>query len=290
MNVRTILLLAGTIVLETSNASCRPAPSALPPTPAVPQAAQLETPPPPPSPPDVPAPPPRSGRRPPAPPPDPTSAVETTIGGTVRNFSYGPAGDVNGLVLDRGTEIHVPPEQANQLNSLAPIGAHIQARGWIHTGPQGDSHLDATTITNLNNQTSLTFQTPPPPAGPGVPPSPPAPSAPPVPPQQPSASPAGNPSAPPSPESTIIGVVRSFNYGPAGEVDGVVLRQGTVVYFPPEQAYQVMQFIRVGAGVRVRGSLRPGPTGNQLLSANAITNRATGNSIIFASQPLPPLP
>jgi len=290
MNLRTILLLAGTMVLETSNASCRPAPSALPPVPAVPQAAQPETPPPPPSPPDAPPVPSRRGRRPPAPPPDPSSAVETTIGGTVRSFSYGPAGDVNGVVLDRGTEIHVPPEQTNQLNSLAAIGARIQATGWIHTGPQGDSHLDATTITNLNNQTSLTFQTPLPPPGPGVPPPPPAPTAPPVPPLQPPVAPAASPAAPSSAESTIIDVVRSFNYGPAGEVDGVVLRQGTVVYFPPEQAYQVMQFIRVGAGVQVRGSLRPGPTGNQLLSANAITNRATGNSITFASQPLPPRP
>jgi hypothetical protein len=280
---------------------------------AVPQTiAQASPPPPPPggagysmpAPPPPPPPGPRSGRTawapqppppgPPGPPPSQTSAVTTTIQGTVRSSSYGPAGEANGVILDQGAEIHVPPDQANQLNSLAPIGTRIQASGWIHTGPLGDTHVDATTITNLNTRGTVSFATPPPPPAPGTPPvgPPPDPNAAAAPPPRPSAPPvvAVQPGFPPptsSTDRTITGVVRSFNYGPAGEVNGLILDQGSVVYFPPEQSGQVTQLVTVGSRLRVRGWSRQGPTGNALLGAETITNRATGNSISVADQ-LPP--
>ena len=253
---------------------------------AVPQTiAQAPPPPPPPRP--------RPGRGvggppppgPPLSPPTQATATTTTVQGTVRTLSYGPAGDANGVILDQGMEVHVPPDQAGQLNSLAPIGARIQVSGWIHTGPLCDSHVDATTITNLNNSAAMSFQTAPPP--PGAPPGPADPNATgaPPPPLTPQPSPvASNPGT----DTTITGVVRSFNYGPAGEVIGVILDQGTVVYFPPEQAGQVIQLVQVGSRIRVRGWVRQGPAGNALLGAETITNRTTGNSISVADQPPPP--
>ena len=89
-------------------------------------------------------------------------------------------------------------------------------------------------------------------------------------------------------DTTVTGVVRSFNYGAAGEVNGVILDQGTVVYFPPEQAGQVTQLVQVGSRIRVRGWVRQGPAGNALIGAETITNRTTGNSISVADQPPPP--
>jgi hypothetical protein len=311
MNWKKILLVASTAAFGFSSASCRPAPAisvaaALPqtitqsPPPPPPGGPGYLTPPPPPSPPG-----PRPGRAawgPPPPRPGPptpplgetSAAVTTTIQGTVRSSSYGPAGDVNGVMLDQGTEVHVPPDQASQLNCLAPIGARIQASGWIHTGPLGDTYLDATTITNLNNSATMTFQTPPPPPSPGAqPPGPPDPNAASAPPPPPPAPPAGAPqmgpvSSSPGTDTTITGVVRSFNYGPAGEVNGLILDQGTVVYFPPEQADQVTRLAQVGSRIRVRGSVRKGPAGNALIAAETITNRRTGNSIAVVDQPLPP--
>ena len=191
MNLKTILLVASTATFGFSSASCRPAPPAMPVAAAVPQAITQAPPPSPPGglgyltpPPPPPLPGPRPGRAawgtPPSRPGSPTpplgetsAAVTTTIQGTVRSSSYGPAGDVNGVMLDQGTEVHVPPDQASQLNSFAPMGARIQASGWIHTGPLGDTHVDAMTITNLNNRATMNFQTPPPPPGPGAPPPPP---------------------------------------------------------------------------------------------------------------------
>jgi hypothetical protein len=310
MTWKTILLVASTVTFGFSSASCRPGPVAMAPAAAIPQAiAQAPPPPPPPggagystpAPPPPPPPGPRSDRTawappppppgPPGPPPSQTSAVTTTIQGTVRSSSYGPAGEVNGVILDQGAEIHVPPDQANQLNSLAPIGTRIQASGWIHTGPLGDTHVDATTITNLNTRGTVSFATPPPPPAPGTPPvgPPPDPNAAAAPPPRPSAPPlvAVQPGfAPPTSgtDRTITGVVRSFNYGPAGDVNGLILDQGSVVYFPPEQSGQVTQLVQVGSRIRVRGWVRQGPTGNALVGAETITNRATGNSISVADK------
>ena len=179
MNLKRILLVAGATVFAFVIASCRPGPVAMPPVAAVPQ--NIAQPPPPPPPPPggpgywtpPPPPPPRRGRGPGGPPPPPPQAAAstTTVQGTVRSLSYGPARDVNGVILDQGIEVHVPPDQTNQLNSLAPIGARIQASGWIHTGPLGDTHVDATTITNTNSRATMNFATPPPPPDPGAPPS-----------------------------------------------------------------------------------------------------------------------
>src|SRR6266852_5085752 len=300
MTWKRILLVAGATPFGFLTASCQPGPVAMPPAAAVPQSiAQAPPPPPPPppvgagywtpQPPPPPPPRPRPGRGiwgpppPGTPPPPPTqaTATTTTVQGIVRTLSYGPAGDANGVILDQGTEVHVPPDQAGQLNSLAPIGARIQASGWIHTGPLGDSHVDATTITNLNNSAAMSFQTPPPPPGPPDPNAAGAPPPPLTPQPAPVASNAGT-------DTTITGVVRSFNYGPAGEVNGVILDQGTVVYFPPGQAGQVIQLVQVGSRIRVRGWVRQGPAGNALLGAETITNRTTGNSISVADQPPPP--
>jgi hypothetical protein len=208
-------------------------PAAMPPAAAVPQnIAQAPPPPPPPGGAGYwtpPTPPPlRRGRGPGGPPPPPPQATAstTTVQGTVRSLSYGPAGDMNGVILEQGTEVHVPPDQANQLNSLAPIGTRIQVSGWTHTGPLGDTHLDATTITNPNSRATMTFPTPPPPPGPGaLPPGPPAPNAAGAPPPPPPAPPAmapqpGTVSSDPGTDTTITGVVRSCNNGPAGEVNG----------------------------------------------------------------------
>jgi hypothetical protein len=310
MSWKKILLVVSTAAFGFSSASCRPAP-AIPVAAAVPQTITQSPPPPTPggagylTPPPPPPPGPRPGRAawgPPPPRPGPltpppgetSAAVTTTIQGTVRSASYGPAGDVNGILLDQGTEVHVPPDQASQLNSLAPIGAPIQASGWIHTGPLGDTHVDATTITNLNNRATMSFQTPPPPPGPGSPPpGPPDPNAagapPPPPPAPLAAAPQPGPvSSSSGTETTITGVVRSFNYGPLGEVNGLILDQGIVVYFSPEQAGQVTQLVEVGSRIRVRGPVREGPAGKALIGAETITNRRTGNSISVLDQPPPP--
>lgn len=79
-----------------------------------------------------------------------TSALtgETTINSVVRAFSYGPGGDVDGLVLDQNLVTHFPPDQSGRVSPIAPVGTRVRVRGWAHTGPAGDRVVDAETITN----------------------------------------------------------------------------------------------------------------------------------------------
>jgi hypothetical protein len=220
----------------------------------------------------------------------------TTISGVVRNFNYGPGG-LDGLILDRGTVIHIPPEYANQASSIAPIGSSVSASGWSHIGPAGDTHFDADSITNKRTRASLNIAADrsPAPPGPPAPPPPPGRYGPPPPPLAPAnyAAPAGPVapalSGPASQASATAGTVRSFNYGPDGQLNGLILTDGTVAYFPPEFASQVTSMVSLNGRVTITGWPRVGATGNRLVDAEAITNRRTGVSVTTSSRlPLPP--
>lgn len=125
------------------------------------------------------------------PPPAPPGALATNSGwlqvrGRVRESLYGPRGDLNGALLENGTQVHLPPDQAWSLrNDLAP-GRVLVAEGYGVSGPYGTS-VDAREIGQ--SPTSLVRVGPPRPHGPkghgpkGFPPPPPGgPGAPPPPP------------------------------------------------------------------------------------------------------------
>jgi hypothetical protein len=84
----------------------------------------------------------------------------TNMTGVVRSFNYGPAGAIDGLLLDSGVIAHFPPEQSNQIASIAPVGALVRVQGWTHFGPAGDRVLDVETITNGYTRASLNIQGP----------------------------------------------------------------------------------------------------------------------------------
>jgi len=262
------ILIAIASGLGTTN--CRAQPPGPPPPPPPPGPAGFVAPQPPP-------PPPGRGPRPPAPPPPDIQGTRTTITGVVRNFNYGPGG-VDGLILDRGTVVHFPPEYGNQVTVLAPAGSSIAASGWSHIGPAGDSLFDADVITNQRNRASVALtaaaQPPPPP--------------PPPPPGQ-----AGNvaqplgpfPQATSGPSTVVTGAVRSFNFGPDGQANGLILASGTVIYFPPEYADEVIRTIAVGGRVRVTGGQRTSTAGKRLIDAQVITNQQSGSSVTLANPP-----
>lgn len=95
---------------------------------------------------------------------------ETTLTGVVRAFSYGPGGEVDGLVLDQNLVTHFPPDQSGRVSPIAPVGTRVRVRGWAHTGPAGDRVVDAETITNRETGASISTAGPP---MAGFPPAPP---------------------------------------------------------------------------------------------------------------------
>ncbi|SRR5579884_1369965 len=269
------------------------------------------------------------------PPPPPLQASTTagsTISGTVRSFNYGPGG-LDGLILDRGVVVHFPPEYANQVSAIAPVGTSITATGWSHAGPAGDTLFDAATITNRRTKTAITVTpagppppvpgpagvAPPPPPGAGASAPPPPPPddgvAPPPPPRGPrarrgpggpvppppppnaAATPvpppnapgpaqgdiAGPPPPPPAPagtgvaagwqraSATVRSAIERFNFGPNGETNGVLLKNGTLALMPPDVASQVRSLARTGATISVSGIPRQGIDGRTIIDVQTIT-------------------
>jgi hypothetical protein len=239
--------------------------------------AQPPAPPPPPPPGSsaiVPPPPPPPRGRGPLPPGPGEQGSRTTVSGVVRSFTYGPGG-LDGLILDRGTVIHFSPEYSAQVSAAVQVGSAVAASGWSHNGPAGDAVFDADTITNQRSRASIAMAAAPPPLGPAgyaaPPPSQSAPTA----------------FAPAVQSAVVTGTVRSFNYGVDGQVNGLILSDGTTVYFPPELGPQVTGAVAVSARVRVTGWPRTGPAGNRLMDAQVIANQKTGASLTITNTPLP---
>jgi hypothetical protein len=287
-NVRATTLFVSLL----SSLSCRAQPPAPPPPPPPGPSAFIAQPPPPPPLP--------RGRRAHLPPGLAAEGSRTSVNGVVRSFNYGPGG-LDGLILDQGTVVHFPPEYGGQVSSAAPVGSAVAAAGWAHTGPAGDTLFDADTIINQRSRASITMAAGPPPPQPGTPPPPPgsrdfvAPPPPPrpagyAPPPPPPAIWQAQPQAAPVPPAVVTGAVRSFNYEVDGQVNGLVLSDGTAVHFPSEVADQVTRAVALGGSVRVTGSLRSGPAGNRLMDAQTITNRKTGAVVAVPSIEFTSLP
>ena len=79
----------------------------------------------------------------------PDSVATKTVQGTVRRMTTAPMGEVDGAVLDDGTVLHWPPHLSQRFTSVVTTGDRVRALGWKETGPEGDTRLEARTITNL---------------------------------------------------------------------------------------------------------------------------------------------
>jgi hypothetical protein len=148
------ILALGLLTIAPTPADARPQQAApLQPAPP-PTYAQLPAPPP-----DGPPPPPRPGR-PPAPPPPcgpdmappPRAAGDaqvplTTLRGSIRQFNYGPEGEVAGLLLSNGTLVNFPPEMGVQIAGLAKVKSEVSVAGYQRQGTTGKTVFSAVTVT-----------------------------------------------------------------------------------------------------------------------------------------------
>src|SRR5277367_2347028 len=142
----------------------------------------------------------------------PRSADLETVRGKVDRFTTAPKGEVDGLILDDGTWVHWPPHLENRFKDIAARGDRVRVTGWTETGPKGDTKFETQTLVNQRTNASADRGDDAPPPrerrigkGPAV---------------------AGN-------VETRRGMVRSFTSAPKGEVDGLVLDDGTWVHWPP---------------------------------------------------------
>ena len=208
----------------------------------------------------APAPPP-----PPAPtgvaPPAPSQLPETR--GTVQRFTLTPIGELDGLILADGTEVHLPPHLSALLASAVRIGDTVTVQGYRSPAV---ALVTAGSITDTNTGQTVVDNGPPPP---GYRPSPPTPGMP----------------APGAQPVSIFGKVQRPLYGPAGDINGALLDNGTIVRIGPREAYQVASLLVSGQTLAVQGWQLANAYGT-VIDAHAIG--PSSNQLTQVAPPPPP--
>jgi len=152
--------------------------------------------------------------------------------GTVQRFTLTPRGDLDGFVLADGTDVHLPPHLSAQLAAAVRPGDSVSVRGYRSaTVPL----VVAAAVTDpATNQTVIDQGPPPPGFGP---PPPPPPGVPP----------------PGAQQTSLNDRVQTSLYGPAGDLNGAVFNDGTIVRLPPPAADQAASLLAPGQAVSVQG-------------------------------------
>lgn len=164
-------------------------------------------------------------------PPLPTLAPDTVADGVVLRYLHTPYGEVNGLRLADGMLVLVNPQMAPAVPDTAPVGARVRVIGQAAL----DGALRAVALINLDTGSSADVD--------GIPPPQPTPSS------------FGKTLA----QCEAEGVVERVLHGPRGEANGVILAEGSVVYFRPDLAPPMLApgqpFAAVGIGTRTQSVL-----------------------------------
>jgi hypothetical protein len=111
------------------------------------------------------------------------------------------------------------------------------------------------------------------------------------------APPAPVPPAPPAPQPlapqgtpVATGSVQLYLLNPDGEVDGLLLADGTVVKFPPHLGSVLTAAVKPGASVSVVGFPGAATSYGHAVHALSITNTATGQTVVDQPPATPPIP
>lgn len=174
------------------------------------------------------------------------------IKGTVAEYSLTPRGDVDGLILKDGTEIHLPPHLGTQLVFIAKPGDAVTIHG-LHA--REVAMVQAMQVTNDATSQSVTDTGPT--GGPENGPK-----------EGRKDGPKGEARAGrgPGPEMRgapmdAQGAVKQQLHGPRGELNGVLLADGTIVRMPPPEVLRLQAQFAVGQAVFVRGNGLSSPLG-----------------------------
>jgi hypothetical protein len=123
--------------------------------------------------------------------------------GIVKQYTLTPRGDVDGLILNDGTEVTLPPHLTSQIVFAVRPGDVVTIRG---LKARALPLIDAASVTNFATGASVVDNGPP-----------------------------GGPDRFAS-EQTISGKIAAQLHGKRGEINGAVLDNGTIVRLPPPEA------------------------------------------------------
>jgi hypothetical protein len=180
------------------------------------------------------------------------------IHGTVAQYSLTPRGDVDGLILNDGTQVHLPPHLGPQLVAAAKPGGAVTVRG---LKSQNLPVVQAYSVTDDASGVAVVD------AGPGA--------------------------APPAPRGTeamhVAGTVREALYGPRGDLNGALLDDGTQIHLPPPEAARLSGELQPGRTLAADGFGVTNSYGRSL-EARRIGPSAADLAEIAPDHPPHPLP
>jgi hypothetical protein len=144
--------------------------------------------------------------------------------GTISRYTLTPRGDVDGLILADGTEVHFPPHLSTQLVYAIKPGDAVTVRGL--------KALSAPLIAAIaitNDAIGATVVDRGPGAGPG-----------------------------PGPREarqimSLQGQVQMSLHGPRGELNGAMLEDGTILRLPPPEAERLATLLMPGKTIVIQG-------------------------------------
>jgi len=148
--------------------------------------------------------------------------------GKVAEYSLTPRGDVDGLILYDGTEIHLAPHLGAQLVFAIKPGDRVTVHG---LRARAIAMVQAMSVTNDATGATVTDNGP------------------------------GGPAAPGAQPLSAQGHIKAQLHGPRGDLNGVLLEDGTIVRLPPDEAERLAGRLAVGQPLYVEGDGAASPLG-----------------------------
>jgi len=186
-----------------------------------------------------------------------SESATTTVRGRVEKVLKNEPGDVDGLLLDDGTEIHFPPHIGTEVARSIRPGSRVEVEGMSEVRPEGETVFEASSLTSEGK--TITVSRPRPHRGP-------------------------NPGPRREAPVTATGTVREFALNPEGDADGLILDDGTEVKFHPHLADGVRSIVAKGEKVRIEGRPHETPRGETHLHADRITAVSSGREIVRSEE------
>lgn len=193
--------------------------------------------------------------------PDAEAAGSITHNGRVQQWLLNPNGEIDGLLLADGTQVAFPPHLSASVQQAMKPGDTVQVSGWRTPGAPV---LRAASL-NANGR-SVVDQ---PPAFGSAPPAPRDPGA--------------------LTAMSASGRVARPLYTGRGDVNGVLLDNGSIVRFPPHVGADLATTLQPGSTLHAKGWGSRGPLGSAI-EATAIGPTADGMRELFAGPGMAPPP
>lgn len=181
---------------------------------------------------------------------DPAQFPETK--GVVKQYTLSPRGDVDGLLLNDGTEVKLPPHLSTQTVFAVRPGDAVTIRG---LKARALPLIDAASVTNDATGAVVIDQ--------------------------------GGPAEREGVSETITGKVVAALHGKRGEINGAVLETGAQLRLPPREAERFADLLQPGAMIAVRGDTTKTALGT-VIEATALGVTPDRLAELYQRKPRPP--